>query len=122
MNLFCLKCEQPYEAKDEQAPCPICGSQGIEPGPPKSVLVIEFVEPGSAQFTVTPHGGVTREQLAVIGNFLLTKARAIQAFEEQQAIIAQLQAEAEEAERSQILTPQMPPEVVAQLARSARGK
>lgn len=118
MNLFCLKCEQPYEAKDEQAPCPTCGSQGVQPGPPKSILVVEFAAPASTQFKMESHGIVTREQLVVLGNFLLTRARAIQTFEDQQAII-QLQEQAEE-EQSQILVPGLSPEAVAQIARSAR--
>ena len=122
MNLLCLKCEQPYEAEDETTPCPTCGSQGVQPGPPKSVLVVEFAAPASTQFNMTHHGVVTREQLVVLGNFLLTRARAIQTFEDQQAIIAQLQAQAEKEERSQIAVPGMSPEAMAEIARAARGK
>ena len=123
ITLFCLKCERPYEAKDEQTPCPTCGSEGAKPGLPKSVLVIEFAAPASTQFNMTPHGIVTREQLVVVGNFLLTRARAIQMFEDQQAIIKQLmEEEKQESERPQIVVPGMSPEVVAEIARAARGK
>ena len=118
MTLFCLKCEQPYEAEDESTPCPICGSEGMKPQPAKSVLVIEFAGPASTQFNMTPHGIVTREQLVVVGNFLLTRARAIQMFEDQQAILRQLIEE--KKGQQQIIVPGMPPEAMAEIARKAR--
>lgn len=121
MNLLCPKCEKPYEAEDEATPCPDCGSEGLKPGPVKSILVVEFAAPASTQFNMAAHGVVTREQLVVLGNFLLTRARAIQTFEDTQAIISQLREQAEKEETSQIEVPGMSPEVVAQIARVARG-
>lgn len=119
MNLFCLKCEKPYEAEDETTPCPTCGSQGVQPGPPKSVLVVEFAAPASTQFNMTSHGVVTRDQLVVLGNFVLTRARAIQTFEDQQAILKQLM-EGQKAGQPQIVVPGMSPDVVAEIAKAAR--
>jgi hypothetical protein len=85
---------------------------------PESALIIQFAAPGSALFNMHPEGVVTPEQLAVVGEFLLTRARAMWQMQ-LKAAMAQAQEEQEE-EQSQILVPGMHPGQVADILRGMK--
>lgn len=117
MILFCAKCEEPYEAADEKTPCPDCGSEGVAAPPVESALLIRFVSADSASFDIQPVGTVTAGQMAVAGEWLLTRARDMwgMAFAE---MVAEQRARAAQAG---VLVPGMAPGVAAQVMRDVKG-
>ena len=83
--------------------------------PPPSTLIIEFAAPGSALFNMRPEGIVTPEQLAVVGEFLLTRARAMWRMQLEAAM-----AEVQEEQEPKIAVPGMHPGQVADILRGMK--
>lgn len=115
----CLSCEHEFLGQRDQ-PCPKCKSDQVMPvpaEPPPSKLIIEFAAPGSALFNMRPEGMVTPEQLAVAGEFLLTRARAMWQI---QLEAAMAEAQEEQGEEPQILVPKMHPAQAADILRGMK--
>ena len=117
----CLDCGQHFMGQRDQ-PCPKCESDNVMPMSevPISKLVIQFQTPGSALFNMHPEGIVTPEQLAVVGEFLLTRARAMWRMQLEAAMAQAQEEQEEEGQESQILVPGMHPSQVADILRGMK--
>jgi len=84
---------------------------------PESVLIVQFAAPGSVMFNMQPQGIVTPGQLAVLGEFLLTRAREIWRLQLEEAMA---QAQEEEEDEPQIVVPGLNLEQMADILRGIK--